>query len=90
MADKALMAKIHFCPLWSKSGQARAQLECRLSPLTDMVRFIRSPRRGASRSLGGMVRLRALAVLRLITSSILVGNSTGRSPGLAPFKILST
>jgi hypothetical protein len=31
----------------------------------------------------------ALAVLRLMTSSIWVGNSTGRSPGLAPFKILS-
>ena len=38
----------------------------------------------------GMVRPSALAVLRLITSSNLVGSSIGRSPGLAPFKILST
>ena len=38
----------------------------------------------------GIVRPRALAVLRLITSSNLEGCSTGRSPGLAPFKILST
>src|SRR5262245_41770531 len=41
-------------------------------------------------SAGGMVRLSALAVGRLITSSSLVGNSTGRSPGLAPFRILTT
>jgi hypothetical protein len=39
---------------------------------------------------GGMVRPSALAVLRLMTSSNLVGCSTGRSAGLAPFRILST
>src|SRR5215469_2273004 len=39
---------------------------------------------------GGIVRPRALAVLRLITSSNFVGCSTGRSAGLAPFSILST
>jgi hypothetical protein len=39
---------------------------------------------------GGIVIPSACAVLRLITSSNLVGCSTGRSPGFAPFKILST
>src|SRR6266702_8729581 len=39
---------------------------------------------------GGMVRPRALAVLRLMTSSNFVGCSTGRSAGLAPLRILST
>ena len=39
---------------------------------------------------GGTVKPRALAVLRLITSSNLVGCSTGRSAGLAPLRILST
>src|SRR5258705_11453262 len=39
---------------------------------------------------GGTVRPRALAVLRLITSSNLVGCSTGRSDGFAPRRILST
>src|SRR5262249_32806138 len=39
---------------------------------------------------GGIVRPRVLAVLRLMTSSNLVGCSTGRSAGLAPFRILST
>src|SRR5262249_22866602 len=43
-----------------------------------------------SRTAGGVVRLRALAVLRLMTSSNLVGCSTGRSAGLIPFRILST
>src|SRR5215470_13467696 len=38
---------------------------------------------------GGTVRPRALAVLRLMTSSNLVGCSTGSSAGLAPFRILS-
>jgi hypothetical protein len=33
---------------------------------------------------GGIVRPRALAVLRLITSSKFVGCSTGRSAGFAP------
>jgi len=38
---------------------------------------------------GGIVRPIALAVLRLMTSSNLVGCSTGRSAGLAPLRILS-
>src|SRR6266516_2650328 len=41
-------------------------------------------------SIGGTSRPSALAVLRLITNSNLVGCSTGRSAGLAPLKILST
>jgi hypothetical protein len=39
---------------------------------------------------GGIVMPRALAVLRLMTSSNFVGCSMGSSAGLAPFKILST
>src|SRR5262249_1458313 len=39
---------------------------------------------------GGMVRPSVLAVLRLMTNSNLVGCSTGKSAGLAPFSILST
>jgi hypothetical protein len=38
----------------------------------------------------GTVILRVFAVLRLTDKSILVGNSTGRSPGRAPCRILST
>src|ERR1700745_2137691 len=39
---------------------------------------------------GGTVKPSAVAVFRLMTSSIFVGCSTGNSAGLAPFKILST
>src|SRR5215468_9876491 len=41
-------------------------------------------------SVGGMVRPSALAVIRLMTRSNLVGCSTGRSAGFAPRRILST
>src|SRR5262249_14913125 len=41
-------------------------------------------------SAGGMVRPIALAVLRLITSSNLVGCSTERSPGFSPFRMRPT
>src|SRR5258707_7726371 len=41
-------------------------------------------------SLSGTASPSALAVLRLMISSNLVGCSTGRSPGLAPFSTLST
>jgi hypothetical protein len=41
-------------------------------------------------NVGGMSRPSVFAVLRLITNSILVGCSTGRSAGFAPLRILST
>src|SRR5712691_440877 len=43
-----------------------------------------------NRSAGGMVRPSALAVLRLTTMISFVGNSTGKSPGAVPCKILCT
>src|SRR3974390_2017795 len=39
---------------------------------------------------GGIVRPRAFAVLRLMTSSYLVGTCTGRSTGFSPFRMRST
>src|SRR3974390_2615946 len=42
----------------------------------------------SARSVGGMVRPSALAVLRLSISSNLVGCWTGQSPGVAPLRIL--
>jgi hypothetical protein len=42
------------------------------------------------RSVGGMVSPSASAVLRLMISSNFTGCSTGRFPGLAPLRILST
>src|SRR5262245_13248927 len=43
-----------------------------------------------ARTSGGIVRPICFAVFRLITNSNFVGCSTGRSAGLAPFRILST
>src|SRR5262249_11094001 len=43
-----------------------------------------------ARNAGGTVKPSALAVLRLMTNSNMVGCSTGRSAGWAPFRILST
>ncbi|MBI1996211.1 MAG: hypothetical protein HYU31_12865 [Deltaproteobacteria bacterium] len=41
-------------------------------------------------TIGGIVRPRALAVLRLSTNSNLIGCSTGMSAGFVPLRILST
>src|SRR4051812_12442127 len=43
-----------------------------------------------ARSVGGIVRLSALAVLTFRRSSNVVGICTGRSPGFAPLRIRST
>src|SRR6516165_1569136 len=40
-----------------------------------------------ARSVGGISRPSAFAVLRLITNSNLVGSITGRSPGFSPLRI---
>ena len=42
---------------------------------------------GRPRIEGGIVKPSAFAVLRLITSSYLVGRSTGKSPGRAPYDL---
>ena len=47
-------------------------------------------RSARARTFGRIVRPICFAVFRLITNSNLVGCSTGRSAGLAPFRILST
>jgi hypothetical protein len=61
--------------------------ECRARP----VAFIQSITSSArSQIKGGMVMPSALAVFILMTNSNFVGSSSGRSPGLAPFRILST
>ena len=52
--------------------------------------FIRSPRRRAASKVGGTSRPSALAVLRLMTSSNLVGACTGRSAGFSPLRMRST
>src|SRR5882757_6996550 len=43
-----------------------------------------------ARSVGGISNPSAFAALRLMINSSLFGNSTGRSDGLAPLRILTT
>ena len=73
-----LEAMIEHCPLMALSGHSN------LSPFYSITSSARES------SDGGMVRPSAFAVLRLITSSNLVGCSTGRSAGFVPLRIRST
>ena len=60
---------------------------CEQSQQTTLYSITSSAR---SRKDSGIASLRALAVVRSMTSSNLVGCSTGRSAGFAPLRILST
>jgi hypothetical protein len=66
------------------SCRAAAEQRDELTPLHSITSS------AVASSEGGTVRPSAFAVLRLMTSSNLVGCSTGKSPGLAPLRILST
>ena len=57
----------------------------RFVPIADIRPLIRSPRRHERAATAARVRPSAFAVLRLITSSSLVGAYTGRSAGFSPF-----
>src|SRR4029453_13184011 len=70
-----------------EGGQHREEGTAALAQVVGCHWMISSARR---RTDGGIVRPSALAVFRLMTSSNLVGCSTGKSAGFAPFKILST
>src|SRR6516162_904549 len=89
----------------SKADIRSAQRHVRFTPESDIKCDIwkcplranngRSPRYSITWSAraskaGGIVRLSALAVLRLTTSSYFVGACTGRSAGFSPFRIRST
>src|SRR5207248_1187110 len=88
----ALLRDVRSAP---KSGQRQAASTCPFRAKNGLMRrnklhlySITSSARASN--VGGTVRPSALAVLRLITSSNLVGCSTGRSEGLVPLRILST
>src|SRR5262249_10814908 len=71
---------------WPRNGRCRRATDHR-----DEVAPLHSITSSASASsLSGTVRPSALAVLRLSTSSNLVGCSTGRSAGLVPLRIRPT
>ena len=89
-ASRSANAVPRQCPLTPESGHVRCTSLCLLwansghsaiHSITSSARVIK---------IGGTVRPIALAALRLITNSNLVGCMTGKSEGLAPFRILST
>jgi hypothetical protein len=74
-------------------GSSRPKSEVQPNPSQSQNRSFApaySTSSAAAKISGEMVMSSALAVLRLTTISSLVGNSTGKSLGAAPFKILST
>ena len=77
------------CTAWFGDRSPASPMRLKMS--RELFRVVHSMTRSARlTSGGGIVSPRAFAVFRLITSSNWVGCSTGRSPGLAPLRILST
>jgi hypothetical protein len=78
-----------------KADIRQRDCDVRFVPKADIVRCGEIRRYSITSSarasrVDGMVNSSALAVVRLISNSNFVGNSIGRSPGLAPLRILST
>src|SRR5215831_19199228 len=71
-------------PNGAASGQAAAEKRDELAPLHSITSSARAS------SIGGTSMPSALAVLRLITRSYLVGAWTGRSAGFSPLRMRST
>ena len=85
-ARTPMVGSLAGCCARAASGQRRRAAEQRdeLAPPHSITSSARS------RKDSGIASLRALAVVRSMTSSNLVGCSTGRSAGFAPLRILST
>src|SRR5712691_554009 len=77
-------------PPWLRRDHSRRHQDAKGEHDDERQNFHWSTSSAWKRSVGGIGRPRALAVFRLITSSNLVGCSTGRSAGFVPFRILST
>src|SRR4029077_11959012 len=71
-------------PRRERPGCRAAEQRDELPPLHSITSSARASK------VAGTSRPTTFAAVRLITSSNFVGNSTGRSPGFVPFKILST
>jgi hypothetical protein len=87
------------CPVYPRKRTLLNAMGCPLSAITgrEQMRQTNVRRGGYSitssarpSNAGGSVKPSILAVSRLITRSISVGNSIGKSSGAAPFRILST
>ena len=79
------------CPLYPRKRTCAVQLAhvC-FVPRADIDLHYSITASACASSVGGTMTPRALAVLRFITSSYLVGACTGRSAGFSPLRIRST
>jgi hypothetical protein len=73
LADKPSGAEIHRCPLWSKSGQTRAQLDCPLCAKSGLMHRSKQRRYSITSSARSNIacensRPSNFAVLRLMAS----------------------
>ena len=87
IASIALRTRVRLPPISGMSGGCQIRRDVPCSKANRYYSMI-SPARTSS--VGGMIKPRALAALRLMTNSNLVACSIGRSAGLAPLRILST
>jgi hypothetical protein len=71
-----------------KADMCGATGDVRFGPKADIALFDHLI--GARKELGGIVMPRALAVLRLMASSYLLGACTGKLAGFSPLRIRST
>jgi hypothetical protein len=78
---------VRFTP---ESGHVRCNERCLLRVNSGHSVFHSITSLALANSAGGTVRPSALAVLRLITNSYLVGACTGISPGFSPLRMRST
>lgn len=99
LPEKCTFLASSLCPLCPQSGHSQTTVRCPLYAITGREQMRQTNVRGGGYSItssarsgnaGGSVRPSILAVLRLITRSISVGNSIGKSSAAAPFRILST
>src|SRR5262245_17890469 len=89
LIDPSFRSSIHDVRFTPKSGHVQCNDHVRFGPKADISRYsITSSAR--ARTDGVIMRSSALAVLRLTTSSYLVGACTGISLGFSPLRIRST
>ena len=90
LGQKRTSAAQAACPLYPQSGHVQRTGHVRFVPIADMQLLYSITSSARASSDGGTSRPSALAVLRLITSSYLVGACTGRSAGFSPLRMRST
>src|SRR5262249_6732767 len=73
-----------------RARRERPRCRCAAEQRDELAAFHSITSSARARNVGAISSPIALAALRLMTSSSSVGCSTGRSPGRAPLRILST